>query len=211
MNDTFIKLYRGLLDWEWFKDSNMVHLYVYLLIKANYTDSRFQGHEVKRGQLITGRKSLSEATSISQRTIRTCLNKLISTNEITMQSTNSFSIITIVKYEDYQCFEKKSTNKTSNERPASDQQVTTSKEGNKAIKIIFQKSNIFDKAEFIKVFPDWTKEKLAYYYEAAVRYSDEGNKYVRWDSAIKAWAKKDELLGKINFNKPKNIQESGQL
>jgi len=203
------------MDWEWYSDSKMVHLFIHLLLKANFVDGRFHGRDVKRGQLITGRNALSKDTGISAQSIRTCLERLKSTNEITIQSTNDFSVITIVKYDIYQCFENKSTSKSTskltNEQPATNQQVTTIEEGKKGRKIIFQDSNIFDKVIFAKEFSEWDKEKMSYYYDSALRYSDEGNKYVKWDSAIRAWARKDELQGKINFNKPKNVVESGLL
>jgi hypothetical protein len=62
-------------------------------------------------------------------------------------------------------------------------------------KTSFEESEIFDKFKFKDSFPTWGKEKLAHYYEAAERYSIEGNKYVSWKLAIKTWAKKDELKG----------------
>jgi len=143
MDSSYIKIYRGLAGWEWYKSSEMVHLFIHLLLKANFVDGKFQGIEVKRGQLITGRKSLSENTGISEMSIRTCLTRLKSTNEITIESTNSFSLITIVKYNDYQSFDTKPTSKLTskltNNQPATNQQVTTieeSKEGNKERKEI---------------------------------------------------------------------------
>jgi hypothetical protein len=74
------------------------------------------------------------------------------------------------------------------------------KKVNTPIKISFDKSLIFDKNEFKNSFPDWSKEKLKHYYEAAERYSGEGNKYVNWAKAIQGWASKDELQGKLKFN-----------
>lgn len=135
MNESYIKVFRRLLEWEWYNDSKMVHLFIHLLLKANYTDGKFKGILVKRGQLITGRNSLSDATGISTQSIRTCLDRLISTNELTIESTNSFSLITIVKYEEYQFFEKKSTSKSTskltNDQQTDNQQLTTIEEGNK--------------------------------------------------------------------------------
>ncbi len=140
MDNSYIKLYRGLLDWEWFSDSKTLHLFIYILLKANFTDGKWKGVDVKRGQIITGRKKLSLATGISEMSIRTCLDKLCTTNEITIQSTNDFSLITIVKYEVYQSFDKPSTSKLtskpSNEQPTTNQQVTTIEEGNKGRKEI---------------------------------------------------------------------------
>jgi hypothetical protein len=74
------------------------------------------------------------------------------------------------------------------------------KKVNTPVKISFDKSLIFDKNEFKNSFPDWSKEKLKHYYEAAERYSGEGNKYVNWAKAIQGWASKDELQGKLKFN-----------
>ena len=78
-------------------------------------------------------------------------------------------------------------------------------------KIYFNDSIIFDKKIFAEEFNNWDKDKMSYYYDSALRYSNEGNKYVDWISTIKNWAKKDEIQGKLNFNKPKNIIESGLL
>jgi len=75
-----------------------------------------------------------------------------------------------------------------------------SKDINKrVIKISFDDSNIFDKNIFKLNFDGWNNTKLLYYYEAAIAYSNEGNKYVSWKSAINNWAKRDELQGKLSF------------
>jgi len=76
-------------------------------------------------------------------------------------------------------------------------------------KTIFQESVFFNVNEFKKSMPsDWNKDKLRYYYDAAIRYSDEGGRYSKWDVAVKSWAKKDELQGKIKFtNTPTDAQK----
>lgn len=97
---------------------------------ANHKDGRFQGQEVKRGQLITGRKVLSVQTGLSEQQIRTGLNKLISTNEITIKTTNKNSLISIIRYNSYQIESensKQSTSEITNNQPTSNQQVTTNK------------------------------------------------------------------------------------
>ena len=60
------------------------------------------GTEIKRGQLATGRKSLSDSTGISEQSLRTCITRLKSTSEITIVSTSLFSIITVCNYDSYQ-------------------------------------------------------------------------------------------------------------
>jgi hypothetical protein len=60
-------------------------------------------------------------------------------------------------------------------------------------KIQFEESNLFDKISFKETFPDWSQDKLRHYYDAALRYSVEGNKYVSWELAIKQWERKDKI------------------
>ena len=147
-NNTWIKIYRGMLDWEWFSISEMVHLFVYLLLKANVEDKNWRGIEVKRGQLITSVATIHKETHLSERTIRTCLTRLISTNEVTSKTTNKYTLITICNYESYQ--ERKEVSdkqndtqidkQTTNERQTTDKQLTTTKEyKNKRIKEVVVK------------------------------------------------------------------------
>jgi hypothetical protein len=117
----WIKLHRRMTKWHWYHDSNMVHLFLHLLLMANSEDGQVRGIPVKRGQYLTGRKALSDETGLSEQEVRTCLWKLSSkynpsnatnsatnnttnnaTNEITTKATKQFTIITICKYEEYQ-------------------------------------------------------------------------------------------------------------
>jgi hypothetical protein len=112
-DNSFIKIHRKLINWEWYQDSNMVHLFIHLLVMATYKNTSYRGIELKRGQLLTGRLKLHEQTKISEQTIRTCLNRLKSTNELTIKSTKHYCIITICKYDSYQII-KKPTNQQIN-------------------------------------------------------------------------------------------------
>lgn len=74
----------------------------------------------------------------------------------------------------------------------------------------FMDSELFDKLKFKDAFPEWQKDKLAYYYDAAIRWSDEkDNKLKDWKAAISSWARKDELEGKIKFASKQNNQIGG--
>lgn len=108
MAGRFIKLYEKLLNWEWFRDANTLQLFLYLLLKANYRTSTFQGVKVGRGQLITSISKLGQATGQSDRQIRDNLKHLEMTGEVTSQSTNRYRIITVVRYDDYQSVDKQS-------------------------------------------------------------------------------------------------------
>jgi hypothetical protein len=133
----WVKIYRKIIEWEWFNDSKMVHLFIYLLISANHKDGSYQGQKVKRGQLITGRTKISAVTGISEQSIRTCLHKLESTNEITIKSTNKNSIITLLNYDLYQSEDnnenitnQQTTSKITNNQLTTNQQLTTNNNDN---------------------------------------------------------------------------------
>ena len=114
----FITLHRQILDWEWYKDVNTAFLFIHLLLSANFADTRFKGKLIKRGQIVTSLPSLSTETGLSIRQTRTALSHLVSTGEITDESTPNYRIITVVKYDDYQT----PTDKTTDDRQTFDRQ-----------------------------------------------------------------------------------------
>ena len=141
LQNGFIALHRSLLSWGWHTDPATGWLFVNLLLMANWTDSEWQGMTIERGQLVTGRKALAAQTGLSEQTVRTSLNRLKSTNEITIASTNKFSVITIVNYGKFQDVPEMPTSTLSsnltNNQPAANQQLTTNeqeKQGEQGIK-----------------------------------------------------------------------------
>lgn len=133
----YIKLYRKLIRWGWYQDSVVKDLFLHFLLTASYKDFEWMGKQLKAGQLIAGRKRLAEELGFSERQIRTALKKLESTGEVTTKTTNKYTIITVVNWEDYQISEEITTNSVSNERPTKDQQKTNERphlKNNKNIK-----------------------------------------------------------------------------
>lgn len=127
MRKGFMKLFYELLSWEWFDNSSMVHLLVYFLLKANYRDVKWHGIDIPRGSFITSLDTIHKDTKISLQTIRTCINKLKSTGEITIKVTNKYSVITICKYDAYNQSEKDTntqTNTQTNNQLTHNQQAT---------------------------------------------------------------------------------------
>lgn len=98
----YIALFRQFLSWEWFTDIKTCHLFIYCLLRANYKNGIWQNIPYKRGQFITSRRKLSVETGLTEQEIRTCLNRLKSTNEITNVSNRQNTIITVNNYEKYQ-------------------------------------------------------------------------------------------------------------
>ena len=118
MNAGFILLYRQITEWEWYQNPNTFRVFLHILLKANFTDGRFEGREVKRGQLITSLPKLSVQTRLTIQQVRTALKHLVSTGEITDEGNSQYRIITIVKYDDYQ-----KDNRQNNSQITDDQQT----------------------------------------------------------------------------------------
>ena len=164
MGKGWVKLHRKLEEWEWSSDPNMVSLMVWLMILANYKETRYKDQIIPIGSFVTGRKSLSKKTGISEQTIRTCLERLKSTSEVTIKSTSKFSIITLCNYNTYNNDKEPSNqqipNTLTSDQPATNQQLTTSKEFKNLKKTIDSSiilntppsppkgSSIFQEAEF---------------------------------------------------------------
>lgn len=102
MDEGYIKLFRSMTDWEWYKDSNTKAVFLHLLLNANWEDSRYRGYEVPRGSVVTGLHSLSESLGISIKSVRTALKHLKATGEVTIKTTNRFSIVSIANWEKFQ-------------------------------------------------------------------------------------------------------------
>lgn len=106
----WIKLYRKIINWEWYKDNNAKIVFLHLLLTANHKDKKWNGTIIKRGQRITSLRNLSKECGLSIQEVRTAISKLQSSNEIKIKTSNHNSIITVCSYTNYQT-QNKNTNK----------------------------------------------------------------------------------------------------
>lgn len=98
----YIKLNRKILEWGWYTDTNTFKLFLHLLLSANYKDGEFLGIQIKRGQALKSISKLSVETGLTVQNVRTAINHLKSTREITCHSTKYGQLITVEKYALYQ-------------------------------------------------------------------------------------------------------------
>lgn len=119
----WIKIHRQITEWEWYDDANTFRLFMHLILKANHKAKNYRGVNIEVGCLMTGRELLSKETGLSIQQIRTCLERLKSTKEITIKTNKQGTIIQILKYEKYQVV----TNESTTKQPTSNQQVTINK------------------------------------------------------------------------------------
>ena len=128
-----IVLNRKMVDWEWWDDVPTRNIFLTILLHANFKDKSWKGITIRRGQLLTSRNRLSKLSGFKIQPTRTALANLQSTSEITIKTTNRYTVITVCNYNKYQDYdpEGKQTDQPTYQ-PATNQQLTTIKQDNKA-------------------------------------------------------------------------------
>jgi len=171
--DGWIKIHYKFLSWEWFQDDGMVRLFINLLLRANYQPKKWKGMAIGRGQLVTGRKQLCLETGLSEQTVRTCLQRLEDTGEITRNSTSRFSIVTICNYDTYQYEDNVTNQQLTNNQPTTNQQLTTTSEYKKERIYKKESSTIVEPKKKISLTLTENLEKRnKSFYESLVPYVD---------------------------------------
>jgi DNA-binding transcriptional MocR family regulator len=100
--DTYIKLFRSIENWRWYKNPNTFRVFVHLLLNANIEDHDFESVTIHRGQLATSHASIAKNLDLSVQSVRTALEHLKSTGEITTKRYSKFLVISVLCYNQYQ-------------------------------------------------------------------------------------------------------------
>ena len=156
----WIKIHRKILEWEWYDDNNVFRLFFHLLMTANYEEKSWHGITIGRGQIVTSVDNLSSQLGLSAQQIRTAINKLKITQEITSKTTNKFTLITICNYEKYQFTdnaEQQTKQQTNNNQITNEQQTNNNNIRNKEYKNIRNKERYSVSAEKSAPQPKPTK------------------------------------------------------
>ncbi len=131
--NTFIKLHRSILDSVVFSDAEVLRLWIYFLCNASVENRETIASgtvvKLKRGQLITGRKKLSQALGITESKIYRTMKMLEDEQCITTETNNRFTIITLVNWAKFQDTPKslnnrRTANRTTHEQQANNRRTT---------------------------------------------------------------------------------------
>lgn len=125
MNEWFIKLFRSLLEWEWYDDINTKVLFIHLLLKANYKDKNWRWIVIEKWSFITSYWILASEIGLSIMQVRTCLKKLNLTGEITTETTSNYTIVKLNNYEKYNGDNTQDNKPITNRQQTNNKQVTT--------------------------------------------------------------------------------------
>ena len=153
-NGGYIKLYRKMMKWGWYTDTNAKCVFLHLLFLAQYEACFYRGVKLDVGQAVTSIREISNQTGISVQSVRTALDHLKSTQEITQLPHGNFSVFTVKNYSEYQGDNTISNNQvTQNQHSANtdpyikksrSQEVKNIKEKNISIEILKKKFGEFE-------------------------------------------------------------------
>jgi len=194
-NQGYIKIYRKILDNFIYLDSQAVHLWLHILLKANHSKKEFlfngKRENLQVGQLIVSRDKISLETNISPSKIYRLLKILEREQLIEQQTNNHFTKITVLKYRKYQEISKPNEQQpeqpVNNQRTTSEQPVNTKKKkknDNNDNNIINNKGGCGGKKEIDLSFIE--NENFKPIYKNWIDYRNEIKKPFKSEKSIKA-------------------------
>jgi len=134
MNEGFIKLRRGLLDWDYIDEPNVLSLFVICILKANHKPQKWRGIDIGIGEFVSSYEKLSIESGLTVQQVRTAVNKLKKTGDLTSKATNKYTLFKVVKYEKQEENKEVVTNKQqtnnkqiTNKQQTNNKQITTNK------------------------------------------------------------------------------------
>lgn len=120
-----------MLDWEWLDEPITMWVFFKCLLLANHEEKRWKGVLVEKGTFITSYASLSsKKAKVSVQQVRTSLERLKSTGEITIKTTNKYTIVTLCNWSTYQS-DNTQDNKQITNKQQTNKQTTNKQQTNK--------------------------------------------------------------------------------
>lgn len=120
-----ILLHRKIFEWGWYQEINTCRLFIHMCLKANWKDGKFKDISVPRGSFVSSIEKLSEETSLTAREVRTAISHLKSTGEVTVKTTNRYSVFTVQNYNLYQTLDIQKDEQETNRGLSNDFLTTT--------------------------------------------------------------------------------------
>lgn len=213
MNDGYIRLWRKSLDSGLIKNHKVWIFWTWCLMKANHKQDfkqvvGFKEILLQPGDFVLGRKAAAYETGLSTQNIRTCISFLSKCENLTIKSTNKFSIISITNWDTYQYNINKGNQLTNqqltNNQPTTNQQLTTNKNNittkqlNKKVKKEILKKNKYlefvflGNGEYEKLIEKYSEQVVKNKIDDLNNYiGSTGKKYKSHYHTILAWLRKD--------------------
>lgn len=170
MPQGWIKLHRKILDSAFAKKPTHLSLWVTLLLLANHSEKKFtwngETKVVLPGQVLTGRKALSDITGIPETTVEGVLGYFErGLGQIRQQKTTKYRLITIVNWEAYQITDNKpTTNRQQTDTNKNDKNVISNISANAEEDMNFRNTRKYNENKHweddgLQIDPDYTPKR----------------------------------------------------
>lgn len=98
----FVKIQREFTTWRWYEDDKTKSVFLHLLLTANYEDKEWRGIIVKRGSRVASYHKIADELGMTEKSVRVAINHLIASNDVSANSTNQYTVFSVVCYDDFQ-------------------------------------------------------------------------------------------------------------
>lgn len=115
MQDGYIKLHRKMTEWQWYSDPNTKIVFLHILFLATHKPVKYKKFDLKPGQAVITIRKLADDLGLSVRNVRTALDNLEATHELTRETTHSFTLVTVENWALYQSDESEMAQQTTHE------------------------------------------------------------------------------------------------
>ena len=210
----YIKLYRSLLNWEWYDDINTKTVFLHLLLTVSIEESKWHGITVPRGARVSSYQTLAKETGLSVQQLRTSVKRLESTGTLTRYKYPKYTVFALKNFDKYQPSTSKETNcqQGANKVPTGYQQqykkIEEDKEDNYLSFLDEKKEkNAPPTFEEVQKYAEEngieTDLKRCYsYYEQHQWKTKNGDEITDWTTTLRYWEKRDG-----EFKKKKKRQQ----
>lgn len=197
----YLKIFYSLMDWEWFHDPNTLLVFIHLLLLANRKPQKYEGSVINRGEVLASFDFLAKNSGLSVRNVRTAIEHLKSTGEVTSRKIGKTTVYSVVNYDRYQSADKISDKEPTKNRQKGDNEPTTPIDC-KNEEIVRVREGKTPHGTFLNVFlTDAEKEKILTVYpkETVDEYIDRvsmfiessGKEYKSHYAVLLSWMRRD--------------------
>ena len=178
----YIKLYRSLLNWEWYDDINTKTVFLHLLLTVSIEESKWHGITVPRGARVSSYQTLAKETGLSVQQLRTSVKRLESTGTLTRYKYPKYTVFALKNFDKYQPSTSKETNcqQGANKVPTGSQQQYKKIEEDKEDNYL---SILFAEQEKIRI----DVQKFYDYYTERDWKTKNGNFIRNWKKTLQYW------------------------
>jgi hypothetical protein len=209
MSAGWIKLHRAIADNPRSSNPEWFTVWIHLLLLATHRPIKMvfgkDVIELKPGQLITSRNSLSKKTGVHRSTVDRILNTLKNEHQIEQASSSVSRLITIIKWADYQMIEPPPEPQASHERATGEPRASTNKNirtrEHKNIRIEVGSDGALPEAD-----QQWLNGLIADAAYRGINIPQEFRKCLNWCNANKKQLSRKRFINWLNrADKPVNL------